>query len=123
LGTRQHKLARQLQKDLGDILDSFSREEFPHVLVSLMEVSVTSDLGVAKLYVSIFNAKSDQVVMDWLNANKGQIRHALAQRIKNQVRKIPELFFYPDHTQEKAERIEKLLNEIKKDEEGQGPVP
>lgn len=117
MGTRQHKLAKQLQKDLGEILDSVSREAFPSTMLSVMEVAVTPDLGVAKVFVSVFNAKSDAEVMTWLNSNNGQIRHALARRIRNQVRKIPELVFHSDKTQETAERIEKLLNQIKKDDQ------
>lgn len=118
MGTRQHKLARQLQKDLGEILDSASRNVFPSTILSVMEVKVTPDLSVAKVFVSVFNARSDEKVMSWLNKNNSQIRHALAQRIRNQVRQIPELVFQSDKTQEKAERLEKLLKEINKDDHG-----
>lgn len=104
---------------MGEILDTVSREVFPSTMLSVMEVAVTPDLGVAKVFVSVFNAKSDEEVMRWLNENNGQIRHALAQRIRNQVRKIPELIFQSDKTQETAERIEKLLNQIKKDDAGE----
>ena len=116
MGTRQHKLAKQLQKDLGEILDSVSTEVFPSTMLSVMEVTITPDLGVAKVFVSVFNAKSDDEVMRWLNENNGQVRRTLALRIKNQVRKIPELVFHSDKTQDKAERIENLLNQIKKDD-------
>jgi len=112
VGTRQQKLAKQLQKDLGAILDAASRQLFPSVLITVMEVRMTPDLGLAKVYVSIFNAKEDKDIVEWLNKERGQIRYKLAAVIKNQIRKMPELAFYSDETHDKANRIDEILSQI-----------
>lgn len=88
------------------------RNEYPGALVSVMEVSVTPDLGLAKIYISIFNAPSDEKVMEWLKLCAPEIRHQLAVLLRNQVRKIPELAFFSDNTQETAQRIDKLLTDL-----------
>lgn len=116
MGSRQQKLGRQLQKDLGTIIDGFIRNTYPGVLVSVMEVRVTPDLGLAKTYLSIFNAASEEAVMNHLTEAIPEIRHQLAVLLRNQVRKIPELVFFPDNTQETAQRIDQLLNNLDLDE-------
>lgn len=112
MGTRQQKLAKQVQKDMGNILDAAARQFFPSVLISVMEVKMTPDLGLAKVYVSVFNAKNDKEVIEWLNENKGQIRHNLAQQIKNQVKKVPDLNFYADKGHDNAGRIDDILSNL-----------
>jgi ribosome-binding factor A len=109
LATRQEKLGKQLMRDMADIIDAATRQWFPQVLVTVMEVKLTPDLGLAKVYLSIFNADHPEKVLEQLNSEKGKIRHYLAVKIKNQVRKIPELAFFVDNRLDKAARIDELL--------------
>jgi ribosome-binding factor A len=84
-------------------------------MVTVLEVDVTPDLGLAKVYLSFLNSKDKQADLDVLIENQQTIRHYLAQKLKNQMRKIPELMFYLDERIDRAERIEELLKGIRKD--------
>ncbi|PTX22472.1 ribosome-binding factor A [Pontibacter mucosus] len=109
---RQQKFSRLIQKELADIF----QREVPHLFggayISVSVVRVSPDLGVAKIYLSIMMAKSNEEVLQEVRINAKTIRHQLAQRIKNQVRIIPELIFYLDDTAEYAAKIDKLFENI-----------
>lgn len=106
----QKKLGKLIQKEISAHLSG--QHDVPGVMLTVSVVRVTGDLGLAKIYVSCFpDAQLDSAV-EALNANSWEIRKWLASRIKNKVRKIPELRFYGDDTYQKAEQIEQLLNEI-----------
>ena len=78
-------------------------------LVTISEVKMSPDLGVAKVYVSMMLVKDKQATLDRIYEHKGEIRKALGNQIRNQVRIVPELIFYIDEVEENAQRIEELL--------------
>lgn len=117
LAKRTDKLGKQLQKDLSEIIDAASRQLLKGTMVTVMEVVVTPDLGLAKVYLSLFNSKDKQADLDILNKNIPRIRHFLAAKLKDQVRKIPELVFHLDERIDQVERIEYLLRNAKKSED------
>lgn len=82
-----------------------------------MEVRVSADLGIAKVYIGIMNYPKKQELMELIHFHNPQIRKMLSDKIKNQVRKIPNLQFYLDTTLDNAEHIEKLLEKIKLSED------
>ena len=106
----QKKLARLIQKELSS-LNSFKAYGIGAML-TISVVRVTGDLGIAKIYISCFPDGQRATIVSALNDNVWEIRKELAQRIRNKVRKIPEIRFYEDDTQEEAGRIDQLLNEI-----------
>jgi len=116
-GKRTDKLARQIQRDLSEIFNSLSTKLFENAFITIMEVRVSADLGIAKVYIGIMNYPKKLELMELINFHNPQIRKMLSDKIKNQVRKIPTLQFYLDTTLDNAEHIEKLLEKIKLDEE------
>ena len=107
---RQKKIAGVLQKDLADILQNSLRESGrTGILISVSKVRVTTDLSIAKAYVSIFPNKHQQEVIDEINENKYKIKHEVAQRTKHQLRKMPDLNFYVDDSLEYIDGIEKSI--------------
>ncbi|MGS2738885.1 30S ribosome-binding factor RbfA [Sinomicrobium sp. M5D2P17] len=107
---RQKKIAGVIQQDLADILQRAATDGGLHgVLISVTKVSVTVDLSVAKVYLSIFpNAKAAELIAG-IQKNKAQIKHELARRTKNQLRRVPELEFLVDDSLEYIDKIEKSL--------------
>lgn len=116
-GKRTDKLARQIQRDLSEIFNSLSSKLFENAFITIMEVRVSADLGIAKVYIGIMNYPKKQELMELIQFHNPQIRKMLSDKIKNQVRKIPNLQFYLDTTLDNAEHIEKLLEKIKLSEE------
>jgi len=106
---RQKKIAGVLQKDLVDVLQSAARDGVKGVLISVTKVQVTSDLSQAKVFLSIFpNAKRDEL-LEGIKSNAPLIRHELAQRTKNQLRRVPGLAFFIDDSLDYIENIDASL--------------
>lgn len=107
---RQKKIAGIIQKDLAEILQRAATDGgLRGTLISVSKVSVTVDLSLAKVYVSIFPNKGAHELLDGIKANQVAIRYELAQRTKNQLRRVPELNFYLDDSLEYIDNIEKSL--------------
>ncbi len=108
--TRQNRISRLIQKDLGEILQMTGRDWFPGAMVTVTKVYVTSDLSIARVYLSIFGKDARQILK--LVEMKGkEIRKQLGMRVKNQLRQVPGLRFYIDDSLDYIENIEKLLNQ------------
>lgn len=106
---RQRKIAGVLQKDLVDVLQKAAQDGMKGVIISVSKVSVTSDLGVAKVYLSIFPSEKRDEIVKGVQSNTPLIRHEMAQRTKNQLRRMPELLFFGDDTLDYLEKIDKSL--------------
>jgi len=110
--TRQQKFGRLIQKELSDIFQRDKRGILQNTFISIADVAMSTDLGVAKVYISMMLAKDKAQVLEKLNRSKGEIRKALGDRIRHQVRIIPELIFIIDETEENAMRIEELIKNL-----------
>ncbi len=106
---RQEKIAGVIQKELGAIFQRNARELCMGAMVSVTVVRVSPDMGNAKVYLSIFGSKDNQAVLENIRLNAKQIRHELAQIVRNQLRKTPELSFYLDDSFDYAQKINELL--------------
>lgn len=109
--TRQQKVARLLQKELADILLLEGRNYAASGLLTLTSVEVSKDFSFARIHLSIFGVNDKQEVLNGLNANKKDLRFKLGQRIKNQLRIVPEIHFALDETLDYIENIDKLLKQ------------
>ena len=107
--TRQLKVAREIQKDLAEILRSKGMAVFDGAMVTVTEVRVSPDLSIAKTYVSIFPSEKSSKVMGILEDNLRQYRGELGRKVSSQLRIVPEIAFYLDTSLDYAEHIEELL--------------
>jgi len=98
-----------LQKELGEIF-LLQTKAMPGVLISVSEVRVSADLSIAKAYLSIFPSEKGQEIIKAITENTKAIRFDLGQRVRLQLRKIPELQFFLDESIDYLENIDKLLN-------------
>jgi ribosome-binding factor A len=107
---RQQKINRVLQQEIAKVLQqAVSEGSIKNLLVSVTKVRVTSDLSIAKIYLSIFPVNDAITYIDALKENRSQLRHDLAQRMKNQLRRFPELHFYLDDSLDYIEGINEEL--------------
>ena len=106
--TRQQKIDRLIQKELGEMFQR-QTQAMRGVLVSVSNVRVSPDLSVCNVYVSVFpSEKADEIVKN-LNDNVRSIRYDLGQRVRHQLRSIPELNFFKDDTLDYIALIDELL--------------
>ena len=110
--TRQQKFGRLMQKELSDIFQRDKRGILDNTFVTIADVDMSPDLSVAKVYISMMLAKDKGKTLEKLNRGKGEIRKALGERIRKQVRVVPELIFIIDETEEKALRLEELIKNL-----------
>lgn len=105
---RQKKIAGVLQIDLANVLQNMLREAGQAgIIISVSKVSVTVDLSIAKVYVSVFPADKAVTMVKELNENKPKIKHQIAQLTRHQLRKMPDLGFYNDDSLEYIDKIDK----------------
>ena len=106
---RQRKIAGVLQKDLVEVLQKAAQDGMQGVIISVSKVSVTPDLGVAKVYLSVFPSDKSKAIIEGVKSNSPLIRHELAKRTRNQLRRMPELLFFGDDSLDYIEEIDKSL--------------
>lgn len=106
--TRQQKIQRLLQKELADI---FQRQtaQMHGVLVSVSAVRISPDLSVMRGYLSVFPSERAAEIIGNINQQTTQLRYELGQRVRHQLRIIPELKFFQDDSLDYLENIDRLL--------------
>lgn len=107
--TRQLKVAKELQRDMAEIIRSKGMAMFGGALVSVSGVKISPDLSVAKIYVSIFPSDKADKVMEILEENVRPLRGELGNRVARQLRIVPEITFFRDDSLDYVEHIEELL--------------
>jgi ribosome-binding factor A len=114
---RQRKISSVLQKDLAQVLNRLLKDSGANnLIVSVTKVSVTVDLSLAKVYVSVFPADRAVQVVSELVELKPAIKHQIALLTKHQLRKMPDLSFFNDDSLEYIGRIEQAVKG------GQNPI-
>jgi ribosome-binding factor A len=106
---RQSKVARLLQKEIGDIFIKDFKSPLPGVMISITQVRVSPDLGVAKVYVSLFPSDDKKAAIEALRKKTSEVRGFLGKRVAKQLRIVPEIIFYLDDSFDYAEKIDLLL--------------
>ncbi len=107
--TRQNKIERLLQKDLGDIFQKGTNTLFKGKMITVTTVRISPDLSSARVYLSLFPVKDKKEFIDYINSVEGQIRFDLGKRIRHQLRKVPGLKFFVDDSLDYIENIDNLL--------------
>jgi len=115
--TRLKKVSRLLLRDLGDIFQKLAKSNFSGTLISVTKVRVSPDLGTARVYLSIFPNTHQNNIMQYVEEHHGHLRNELAQRVKQQLRVIPDLHYHLDDSLDYEENIERLLRG-----EGENPI-
>ncbi|MCT2561366.1 30S ribosome-binding factor RbfA [Chryseobacterium herbae] len=114
---RQRKVAQIIQEDFAELFRKQASESKQSILVSVSDVKISPDLGIAKIYLSIFPQEFRSAVMKEIEENKAQYRNFIGQKMAKQVRIIPQLNFYLDTALDDVEKLERELRG-----EGDNPV-
>jgi ribosome-binding factor A len=107
---RQRQFSSLIQKELSEIFQREARWMFEsNVFVTVTDVSMSADLGVAKVFLSFMLSQNKQELIELVQLKKSEIRKLLGNRIGKVVRTIPELIFNLDESADYASRIEGIL--------------
>ncbi len=108
--TRLSKVNRLIQKEVSELF-RLQTSAMPGVLITVTSVSISADLGVARIRLSIFPTERSAELLENIRSNTATIRYDLGQRVRHQLRKLPELAFHIDDSLDYLERIDTLLKQ------------
>jgi ribosome-binding factor A len=117
---RQRKFAGMLQEELAAIFQREGAAYLPNTLVTITKVRVSSDLGVAKVYLSFLSTNNTALSIAEVNSHAGEIRYKLGSRIRHQARIVPTLTFFLDDTNTYVEQMDKIFDKITKERKETG---
>ena len=106
---RLNKVSRLVQKELAEIFILQARKIAPNAMITVTAVKVTSDLSIARVYLSLFAVKDKLALLESVKHNAKEIRRELGFRLKNQLRVIPTLEFFNDDSLDYIDHIDELL--------------
>ncbi|HLV47073.1 MAG TPA: 30S ribosome-binding factor RbfA [Flavobacterium sp.] len=107
---RQKKISKLIQQEIIDILQGQVRQNaISNLIISVSKVWTSTDLSISKIYISVFPSEKSGEIINAVNTNTPLIKHDLAQRVKNQLRKVPDLRFYIDDSLDYIEKIDDAL--------------
>ena len=116
MGKRQNQIAETIKRNFGTLLQTegsyiYGSEAF----VTVTSVNMSPDLGLAKIYLSVYNTENKQAVLLMMEKERRSLRQGLARRIRSQVRKIPNIDFYLDDTLDEMYRVDELFKKLEDD--------
>lgn len=118
-GKRQKQVAAVLEKELNDIFQRLGLSMIDGGMVSIASVKITPDLFDARIYLSLFKVNNTVETLKHIQEKSWEIKRELTARVRHQLRSMPQLTFYIDDTLEYVDKMEKLLKEIKQQDDQQ----
>ena len=110
---RQRQAAELVKRNFSLVLQQEGSYIYgPEPLVTVTSVKVSPDLGLAKIYLSVFNTENKQAVLLEMEEEMNRLRQSLAQRIRKHIRRIPEIAFFEDDTLDEMYRVNELFNRL-----------
>ncbi len=118
-GKRQKQVAVEISKVLNEIFLKMGLNMQEGGMISISSVKLTPDLYEARIYLSMFQVKDQDVVLKKFEDHSSEIRGELGREMRHQLRSIPQLTFYLDDTLDYVFKIEELLDKIKNEKPGE----
>lgn len=107
--TRQKKVSRLIQKEVADIFLKRGSELAHGKMVSVTKVRVSPDLSFAKVFISIYPSPGQDDILKSIQDHSPKIRFEMGQKIRRQLRIVPEIAFFIDDSLDYIDKIDKLL--------------
>src|SRR5438445_12270416 len=122
-GKRQKQIGGLIQQEINTIFQRMGLSMIDGSMISISSVKVTPDLLEARIYLSVFNAKDNKLILKKIEEKAWEIKRELASHVKHQLRRIPELRFYLDDTLDHVFKMEEIFKQIKKNEDENDETP
>lgn len=114
---RQRQVAETIKRNFSMILHQEGSYIYENALVTVTNVRMTPDFGLASIYLSVFNTENKPAVLVSMDQNKVRLRSALAQRVKKQMRRVPQIQFFLDETLDEIFRVDSLFDKLRDDDQ------
>ena len=116
-GKRQKQIGGLLQEELSTLFQRLGLNMIDGGMVSISSVKLTPDLLEARIYLSFFQVADAKATMKKIEDRAWEVKRELAGRIKQHLRRIPELKFFQDDTLDQVFKMEEIFKQIKADDE------
>ncbi len=107
--TRQKKVSRLIQKEMAEIFLRKGAGIAPGKMISITKVRISPDLSFAKIYVSIFPSSNQDEIMKSIQERSSKLRFEMGNKVRTQLRIVPEITFFIDDSLDYIENIDRLL--------------
>lgn len=112
---RQKQVAKLIMEEMSDIFQREGINVIDGGMISISKVMVTPDLLEARIYLSFFQVKNPSELLHTIKERTGEWRKTLGNRVRNQLRRVPELQFFTDDTLEHVFKMEQLFKQIEEE--------
>ena len=112
---RQKQVARLVHDEMNEIFQKEGLTMFEGGMVSIAKVIVTPDLLGARFYLSLFQVPDTAKFLQVIKEQKSVLRHALGIKVKNQLRRVPDLQFFLDDTLDYVFKMEAIFKQIEEE--------
>ncbi len=109
---RQLQVGELIKRNFGTVLQQKGSYIYGQAFVTVTNVRMTPDFGLAKIYVSVYNVEDKESVVKLLNDHVHPLKSALVQRIRKHVRRIPNIHFYMDETLDEMFELNQLFDRL-----------
>lgn len=120
-GKRQKQVAGLIQQEMNEIFQRLGLAMLDGGMVSISSVKITPDLLEARIYLSFFQVQDPKQALKKIEDKAWEIKKELSQRVRHQLRNIPELKFFHDDTLDHVFRMEELFKQIKEQKAPDNP--
>ena len=107
---KQQRVASVVKRALSEIFVNEAKDWFHDAMITVTVVRVTSDLKLAKVYVSIYGVPDKNSILQELQILKSQIKNLMVQKIRHQLRWMPDLQFFIDDSLDYIKKIDNILH-------------
>ena len=116
-GKRQKQVAAVLEKELNEIFQRLGLTMLDGGMISIASVKITPDLFDARIYLSFFKVNNPSTTLKFIQDKSWEIKKELTDRVRHQLRSMPQLTFFIDDTLDYVDKMEQLFKEIKTQDE------
>lgn len=110
---RQRQVAELIKRNFSIVLQQEGSYIYgAQPLVTVMDVQVSPDLSVGKVYLSIWNTDNKQAVILQMQEEHIRLKSALAHRLRRQIRRLPDVEYYIDETLDEMQKVDSMFNRL-----------
>ena len=109
---RQRQTGEIIRRHFSELLLQEGSYLSGGALVTVTMVKMSSDLGLAKIYLSVYNTENKQEVLLTFQQEAMRLRQSLAHRVRHKMRRVPDIDFYLDDTLDEMYRLNNLFDKL-----------
>lgn len=109
---RQKQVGKLVQQEMSEVFGKAGMNVTHGGMVSISKVMVTPDLLEARVYLSFFQIDDTTALLREIKERTGEWRKLLGMKVRNQLRRVPELQFFVDDTLDYVYKMEELFRKI-----------